>query len=154
MLTHFIADNITIQTHLDSDIRNIEGDPGKIEEIMMNLIINARDALPEGGKIIIQTKHIKKEDLKSVQKKTSLDSDYIKISVEDTGIGMDEETQNMIFEPFFTTKKEGEGTGLGLTIVREFVSQHNGWIEFDSQKGQGTTFNVYLPYIHENITEQ
>jgi signal transduction histidine kinase len=154
MLTHFIADNITIQTHLDSDIRNIEGDPGKIEEIMMNLIINARDALPEGGKIIIQTKHIKKEDLKSVHKKAGLDSDYIKISVEDTGIGMDEETQNMIFEPFFTTKKEGEGTGLGLTIVREFVSQHNGWIEVDSQKGQGTTFYVYLPHIHENITEQ
>jgi len=153
MLTHFIADNITIETDLDSDIRDIEGDPGKIEEIMMNLIINARDALPEGGKIIIRTKNIKKEDLKSAHKNADLDSDYIKITVEDTGIGMDEEIQNKVFNPFFTTKKEGEGTGLGLTIVREFVSQHNGWIELESQKEKGTTFHIYLPRNFQNKTD-
>mgnify|MGYP006280559297 CR=1 FL=1 len=154
MLSHFIAENITIETRLEEDLWEIEGDPGKIEEILMNLIINARDALPHGGEIIIETENLRKRDLDVKEERLKVETDHIKISVEDTGIGMDEETKNKMFEPFFSTKKEGRGTGLGLTIVKEFIFQHNGWIELESQKNKGTTFDVYLPRTLEGKSKE
>lgn len=145
MMHYFIAENVIILTELDTNRPTIKGDEGKLEQIFINLIINARDALPDGGKIIIRTKHIKKDDLDKIPKKAYDSKSYLQIYVEDTGVGMDKETMNHIFQPFFTTKEKGKGTGLGLTIVRTFVEEHKGWIEIESEINKGSIFKVYLP---------
>ncbi|TXT63443.1 MAG: putative Histidine kinase [Promethearchaeota archaeon] len=145
MMNYFIAEDIIILTKLDSNLPNIQGDVGKIEQILLNLMINARDALPDGGKIIIKTLLLKKEDLDYNLKDRGESENYIQIYIEDNGIGMDKHTLDNIFQPFFTTKDEGKGTGLGLTIVKTFTEDHNGWINVESHEGQGSIFRVFLP---------
>ncbi|MBS3758512.1 MAG: PAS domain S-box protein [Desulfobacterales bacterium] len=135
---------ITCHTRLEPDIWSVEVDPGQLEQVMMNLFINACQAMEDSGEIYIQTENVTLNEfqLAAFQAKPG---DYVKISVTDTGSGMDEETRQKIFEPFFTTKKQGQGTGLGLSSVYGIVKHHGGYITVYSEIGRGSTFNIYLP---------
>ena len=145
MLGRLIGEDIVIETDLGKEIWNILGDAGNIEQVIMNLSVNARDAMPNGGKLFIKTENltIDKEYCQTCQ--GSRPGRFVRISVSDTGSGMDELIQEHIFEPFFTTKAEGKGTGLGLSVVLGIVEQHKGWINVYSEPGHGTTFKVYIP---------
>ncbi len=145
MLQRVIGENITFKTHLNPNPIFIQSNPGQIEQVIMNLIVNARDAMPKGGTLTISTELIKitKEQLHTNRKP----GHYVKISVQDTGTGMSTDTQAHIFDPFFTTKNPGKGTGLGLSTVYGTIEQNDGFIEVISQLGQGTTFEIYLPKV-------
>ncbi len=145
MLHRIIGEDIDFKIDLDPEVRCIQGDKGQIEQVILNLVVNSRDAMPDGGKLKIAT--LKKEIdeyyvRKNVQAKRG---EAVCLIVEDSGYGMDEETKMHIFEPFFTTKEEGKGTGLGLSVVYGIVEQHGGWIEVESEIGKGTRFLVYFP---------
>ena len=149
LLSRIIGEDIEINTVFTANPLNIFADRGQIEQILMNLAANARDAMPDGGKLTIETKF---EDIDEVFIQShgyGTAGEYIVISVSDTGKGMDAETANKIFEPFFTTKDVGQGTGLGLSIVYGVVKQHNGYIDVFSEQGEGTIFNIYLPRVYE-----
>jgi two-component system, cell cycle sensor histidine kinase and response regulator CckA len=149
MLKRLIGEDIELVTVLKSELENIQADQGQIEQILLNLAINARDALPGGGKLIIATS---KMDNKHPHPIGIYPFSYLILSVSDNGMGMDKETQSHIFEPFFTTKELGKGTGLGLYTIYGIVKQLGGNIEVSSALGKGTTFNIYLPYV-EGQTE-
>jgi signal transduction histidine kinase len=125
------------------------GDPGALEQVMMNLALNARDAMPEGGvlRIVTSLAHVDDADCRSHP--GCQPGDYVRLTLSDTGVGMDAATREHLFEPFFTTKEVGKGTGLGLSMVYGIVLQHHGWIDVASVKGQGTRFDVYLPVERE-----
>ena len=154
MLKRLIGEDVPIDTELASDLWNIQGDEGNIEQVIMNLTINARDAMPQGGKITVKTEnvHIDEEYCKKVI--DSRPGAFICLSITDTGTGMDAETLKHIFEPFFTTKEKGKGTGLGLSVVYGIVKQHDGWITVESRPGQGTTFKIYLHSSYVKIAPQ
>lgn len=145
MLQRLIAENIQLVMDLDPDLDNVRVDPGQMEQVIMNLAVNARDSMPEGGKFTITTRNIKvAEDL-------SLDvppGNYVLISAEDTGCGIDRNVLHRIFEPFFTTKGPNGGTGLGLSTVYGIVKQSGGFITVDSGKDVGTTFKIFLPKVN------
>ena len=145
MLERIIGEDIVIETGLGPDIRRIVGDEGNIEQVLMNLSVNARDAMPGGGKLFIKTENVTMDDGNCRRNKTARPGRFVCLSISDTGTGMDELTQQHIFEPFFTTKPEGKGTGLGLSVVFGIVEQHQGWINVYSEPGHGTTFKVYFP---------
>jgi len=145
---------IGIDLLLADDLWAINAAPNQIDQILMNLAVNARDAMPDGGKLTIQTHNIViDEDYCRVHPNTK-PGRYALITVSDTGTGMDEQTASRIFEPFFTTKASGKGTGLGLAVVYGIVEQHNGWIICDSALSVGTTFRIYFPAIEEVPQEQ
>jgi two-component system cell cycle sensor histidine kinase/response regulator CckA len=135
---------ITIHRELADDLFSIEGDLGQIEQILMNLLVNAADAMPAGGDIFLSTINIPHGNMKG-KLYNPKPGDYVLLTVTDTGIGMDPKTLERIFEPFFTTKELGRGTGLGLASVYGIVKGHGGYIDVESEKGRGTTFRVYLP---------
>jgi len=135
---------ITIHSDLQEDLDTIEADQGQIEQILYNLYVNAADAMPDGGDLFLKTTMVSHQDIKSEHYDPAPGS-YVCLSVKDTGIGMDPETQERIFDPFFTTKEMGRGTGLGLAAVFGITKSHDGYIEVESQKRQGTTFMVSLP---------
>ena len=136
MLGRLIGEDIELVTMLDPTLCAVKADPGQIEQVIMNLVVNAHDAMPEGGKLTIRTENvILNEELPK----------FVCLSVQDTGIGMDEEVRQHLFEPFFTTKEVGKGTGLGLAVAYGIVTQHGGWIQVDSEPGRGSLFRVYLP---------
>ncbi len=146
MLRRTIGQNIEIRLELTDDSCNIYADPGQIEQIILNLVINARDALPSGGMILLKTENIEiMQDAVIGLNKKFVPGKYIQFSISDNGIGMDSEIMEHIFEPFFTTKDPGEGTGLGLSIVYGNVLQNQGDISVYSEVGKGTTFHLFFP---------
>lgn len=153
LLLRLIGEDIELKTILMERDGIVMADSGQMEQVLMNLATNARDAMPEGGDILIQTKIV---ELGNEYIKThgyGVAGKYVLLSFSDTGIGMDEETKKRIFEPFFTTKEVGKGTGLGLAIVYGIVKQHDGYINVCSEPGNGTTFKIYLPLIDSPVEE-
>jgi two-component system cell cycle sensor histidine kinase/response regulator CckA len=154
MLERLIDDNIELITRLAPDLGNIRGDPGQIEQVVMNLVINSRDAMPAGGKLIIETANVVMKKGNAQFPENMQAGTYVSLTVTDTGIGMDKETQARIFEPFFTSRAEGGGSGLGLSTVYGIVRQSGGYILVDSKPGQGTTFRLYFPRVDEPIVPE
>ncbi len=145
VLRSSIQRTITLRTDLAEDIWTVEGDPERLEQVLMNLAINARDAMPNGGTLGFRTENVILDD-EYVRAHVNVEpGPHVLISVWDTGTGMDEETLNRAFEPFFTTKAIGKGTGLGLAIVHGVLEAHGGHVDIRSELGQGTTFDIYLP---------
>ena len=141
MLTRLLGENIQLELGLQPASR-IVADEGMLEQVLMNLAVNARDAMPQGGQIRIQTEPVQITDPADAESRAG---DFVLLSVADTGCGMSPEILHRIFEPFFTTKEVGRGTGLGLATVYGIIKQHQGWITVDSQVGVGSTFKIYLP---------
>jgi PAS domain S-box-containing protein len=145
ILRHLIGEDIELVTVLDRDPGWIKADPGQMEQVIVNLAVNARDAMPDGGKLTIKTENITLGKKECALIPESKPGKFVCLWVEDTGVGMDKEIVADIFEPFFTTKESG--TGLGLSVVYGIVKQHEGWIDVESSPGRGSTFRVYLPLV-------
>ena len=149
MLARLIPENIRLVTKLENDLGAVRADSGQIEQVIINLAINARDAMPDGGVLTITTANAELSSTHSRQRFAVRPGRYVMVSVADTGTGMDEETQAHIFEPFYTTKPVGKGTGLGLSVVYGIIKQSNGYIWLYSEPGRGSTFEIYLPRVDE-----
>jgi two-component system cell cycle sensor histidine kinase/response regulator CckA len=149
MLKRLVGEDITLSFKAGENLGLIKGDPGQLEQILMNLAVNARDAMPMGGKIIIETSNADLDKSYEQQHPPVFPGPYIMISVGDTGCGIDKETLPRIFEPFFTTKGPGKGTGLGLATVYGIVKQSDGHISADSEPSKGTIFRIYFPRVEE-----
>lgn len=148
MLKRLLDKNIEMQL-LTRDIKNIKANPIQIDQIIMNFVVNARDAMPKGGILTVETKNVTLDEDYCLTHPYVDPGEYVMLAVHDSGVGMDEETRQNIFEPFYTTKKEN-GTGLGLSTVYSIVKQHHGSVEVESTPGEGSTFKVYLPCTAEN----
>jgi CheY-like chemotaxis protein len=149
MLGRLIGENIRIITDLSPDLLLVKADHGQIEQVIMNLAVNARDAMPQGGKFTLVTANAILDEESARDIPGAIPGRFVCLTISDTGIGMDRETMAHIFEPFFTTKGPEEGTGLGLSIVYGIVQQHGGWIDTRSEPGRGSTFIIYLPAFLE-----
>jgi two-component system cell cycle sensor histidine kinase/response regulator CckA len=145
MFKHMLRSDINLRINFSSRIPAVMGDATMIEQVLMNLVVNARDAMPHGGELSISTSVVTVDRLYRERHAEATPGEYVCLQVRDSGTGMDTATMNRVFEPFFTTKKPGEGTGLGLATVYGIVKQHNGWIEVNSELGVGTTFRVLIP---------
>ena len=145
MLPRLIGEDITLETHCQPELPCIQADTGMVEQIVMNLAVNARDAMPKGGKLTITTSAEEIDAAYLRQHPEAHAGSFVCLTVSDTGCGMDRKVLQRIFEPFFTTKEVGKGTGLGLATVYGVVKQHHGWIEVQSDVGVGTTFKIYIP---------
>ena len=153
MLSRIIGEDIKLQTVLSEKDLIVMADPGQIEQVLMNLATNARDAMPDGGFLTIGTETIDIDHEFIKEHGFGKEGEYALIAVTDTGAGMDRETREKIFEPFFTTKEVGKGTGLGLSMVYGIIKQHEGYINVYSEPGSGTTFRIYLPLIKAKVEE-
>ncbi len=147
MLRRLIGEHIGLQVRCDPDLQKIKADPGQMEQVVMNLVINARDAMARGGNITVSVENVVLDDQASATLVDLQAGDYVMLSVSDTGIGMNEETLSHIFEPFYTNKEVGKGSGLGLSTVFGIIKQSGGEIGVESEPGKGTIFCIYLPQV-------
>ena len=145
MLRRLIGEHIELKFQPASGLPQAEADAGMLEQVVMNLTVNARDAMPRGGQLLISTSQIQVDEEQTKQRADSRPGEFVCLTVQDTGCGMDEATLSRVFEPFFTTKEASRGTGLGLATVHGIVAQHKGWVEVKSVVGQGSSFRVFLP---------
>jgi CheY-like chemotaxis protein len=151
MLQRLIGAHIELNANLDPKLGSIKADQSQIEQVLVNLVVNARDAMPEGGVLLIETSSVYLDEAQARSLPFLRPGRHALLTVTDTGVGMDEETQRHIFEPFFTTKERGKGTGLGLATVYGVVKQSGGVVGVNSQPGQGSTFKIYLPQVADQL---
>jgi CheY-like chemotaxis protein len=152
MLQRLIGEDIELNTMLDPELGRVRADPGQIDQVLINLAVNARDAMPQGGKLTIATSSAELDETFTHPYPDLPPGPYVMLTVSDTGIGMDEATKTHLFEPFFTTKGAREGTGLGLATVYGIVKQSAGHIVVHSELGQGTAFTIYFPVVDDVIS--
>jgi two-component system cell cycle sensor histidine kinase/response regulator CckA len=153
MLERVIGEDVDLRTFLNPETGNIRADPGQLEQVLLNLAVNARDAMPSGGKLTIETDNRIFDESYAREHPGAKAGRYVRITVSDTGVGMTPEAYRHVFEPFFTTKEKGKGTGLGLSTVYGIVKQSGGYINCYSEQGKGTTFTIYLPLSAEEPEE-
>jgi len=153
MLLRMVGESISVSFQPTKPLGSIKADPGQIEQILMNLVVNARDAMPRGGEILVETAHAELDEQYASEHTGSQPGRHVVLAVSDTGCGIDERIKSKIFEPFFTTKGIGQGTGLGLSTVYGIVTQNKGSICVDSEPGKGTTFKIYFPRIAAKAEE-
>jgi PAS domain S-box-containing protein len=149
MLRRLIGEDIEIALRLKPSLGKVKADPSQIDQVLMNLVVNARDAMPHGGSLTIETANVEMDKAISDKYSSVHSGPHVMIRVTDTGCGMSEEVQQHIFEPFFTTKGVGKGTGLGLSTVYGIIKQSDGYVSVESEEGKGTTFNIYLPQVDD-----
>jgi len=155
MLKRLIGEDVELRIHPSQSLWAVEADPNQMVQVVMNLCVNARDAMPNGGVLTIATANVTASKM-SLEKGASdlTRGEYVKLTVSDTGLGISKEMQELIFEPFFTTKEIGKGTGLGLAMVYGVVKQSGGHVSVDSEMGRGTRFTIYLPRVMQDITTE
>jgi two-component system cell cycle sensor histidine kinase/response regulator CckA len=151
LLKRLVREDISFTFRAGESLGRVKADPGQIEQVIMNLTVNACDAMPTGGKLVVETRNVCVDEVMAKTRPPLLPGNYVRLSVEDTGHGMDAATKERIFEPFFTTKEMGKGTGLGLATVYGVVKQSGGCIWVESELEKGTQFEVYLPLVHEDV---
>jgi signal transduction histidine kinase len=151
LLERLIGEDVEFAAVLDPDLGNAKADPGQIQQVIMNLAVNARDAMPRGGKLTVSTGNVVLDERYVKENPGSQAGPHVFLSVSDTGSGMDQKTLSHLFEPFFTTKEQGKGTGLGLSTVYGIVKQSGGSIWVSSELGRGTTFRLYLPRVDQPV---
>jgi two-component system cell cycle sensor histidine kinase/response regulator CckA len=147
MITRMLGERVALELDLAPALPRLMADSAQMDQLLMNLLVNARDAMPEGGVITLRTRLVRLEPGEvRAQRPEEAGQDFILLSVKDSGTGMNKAVREHIFEPFFTTKERGKGTGLGLSTVYGAAKQHNGWVTVESEPGRGAEFSVYLPY--------
>jgi two-component system cell cycle sensor histidine kinase/response regulator CckA len=149
LIRRIIGEDIKLALMLDPGLFRVKADPGQMDQAIMNLVVNARDVMPHGGDLTIRAENVVLDKDHCKVFPDARPGRFVRLSVEDTGTGMDKAVLDQIFEPFFTTKMQGEGTGLGLATVYGIVKQHEGWINVYSKPGYGSTFEIYLPAISQ-----